>query len=188
MELNLIALVRCTARGSAAFAEAAGTRGKYRLAGGKIGRSLGGRISGHQIRRGRLFAAIAVGTGTIGIARVAGLPGAGRAQGFPTLSVGRFGRPARRGAASRGGREDHRPFHRKNSPDRSSAACIADGRNWSFPDRPDYFLPLHNSGRAWPIGLCCEKPVDELFGSACTIGHRGAVVAGVVLCSILLWH
>ena len=49
------------AGGRAALAPAARARGQHRLAGGQIGRPLGRRVSGHEVRRGGLLAAVAAG-------------------------------------------------------------------------------------------------------------------------------
>ena len=83
MELNLIALVRCTRAADAALVAAARPRGQHRLAGGEIGRPMGRRLSGHQVRRGGLFAAIAAGTRPARAARAVGLPRAHRSARTP---------------------------------------------------------------------------------------------------------
>ena len=62
------------AGGRSAPAPAARPPGQYRLAGGQVGGPMGGGLSGHEVRRGGLLAAIAAGTGAARAARPLGLP------------------------------------------------------------------------------------------------------------------
>jgi NAD(P)-dependent dehydrogenase (short-subunit alcohol dehydrogenase family) len=105
MELNLIALVRCT---RAAAPEL--------LVGGQVGGPLGGGLSGHKARRGGLFAAASAGAGVPGPARAPGLSGAHRARRPAALSFGRPGRPPRVCTATRGGSEGRHDRPRKTRP------------------------------------------------------------------------
>ena len=89
MELNLIGLVRCTRAAAPHLLQQARARGQHRLAGGEVGGPLAGRLSGHEVRRGRLFAAIAAGTGAAGAPRAAGLSGAHPAQRSAAVSAWR---------------------------------------------------------------------------------------------------
>ncbi len=106
LELNLIALVRVHAGGCAALAGGPRARRQHRFAGGEVGIALGRGLSGHEARRGGLFAATPPGVGAAGAARPPGLSWADRAQGPAALSTGRTGRHSRACPAARGGRAD----------------------------------------------------------------------------------
>ena len=80
LELNLIALVRCT---RAAAPHLLAQRGHVVNIGSLAAKSAArwvGALSGHEVRRGRLFATIAAGVGAAGAARAAGLSRTDRAQ------------------------------------------------------------------------------------------------------------
>ena len=106
MELNLIALVRCT---RAAVPHLLKTRGHVVNIGSLAAKSAArwvGAYPATQVRRGGLLAAIAAGTWPARAARAAGLSGPDRAQGRPALSAGRAGRRARARPPAGGGRAD----------------------------------------------------------------------------------
>ena len=63
MDLNLMALVRCTRAAMPPPAGLDGPSGQHRLAGRQNGGPLHGRLLGHQVRGQRLLAAIAIGAG-----------------------------------------------------------------------------------------------------------------------------
>ena len=118
MELNLIALVRCT---RAAVPHLLAQRGHVVNIGSLAAKSAArwvGAYPATKYRRGRLFAAVAAGTGAARAARVAGVSRPDRAQGRPALPAGRAGGRAGAGAAAGGGVED--PAHP------APAACPGD--------------------------------------------------------------
>ncbi len=154
MELNLIALVRCTRAAIPHLLRPARPRGKHRFAGRQIGGPLGRGLSGNQIRRGRLFAAIAFGTGVLGLACAVGLPGPDQTQEPPPLSVRRPGRPARNRPATRSGRKNlgfiaakTRPGH----PQRLSTSPVGIDRSHIGPTA---FRHCPTLAKPWPIGSC----------------------------------
>ena len=88
MELNLLALVRCT---RAAAAHLIARRGHVVNIGSLAAKSAarwGRRLSGHEVCRGRLFAAASLGIGTRGTACAFGLSGTHPALRRPALPLG----------------------------------------------------------------------------------------------------
>ena len=73
VELNLLGLVAHDAGRGAAPVGHERPPGKYRIAGRQVGHALHGGVSGQQVRRIGLFAAVAIGTRARGFARAAGL-------------------------------------------------------------------------------------------------------------------
>ena len=161
MELNLIALVRCTRAAVPHLLPAARPRGEHRLAGGEVGRPMGGGLSGHEVRRGRLQPAVAAGTGAARAARAPGLPRPDRAQRRPALSAGRFGRRARVGpkAGRRRAGAGHRaatacPGHSAGLP----APPAGIGRPRQGPALVRHFSTLAEPGR---LDRAAEEWVEE---------------------------
>ena len=154
MELNFIALVRCT---RAAVPHLLRQRGHLVNIGSLAAKSAAQWVGAYPATKFAVAAysqQLRLELGPQGLHVLLVCPGPIRAQGPPALSAGRLAARPRAGPRRRAPASTCRPSRRKDLPPPRSAPAAAASRNWSSPPGPNGSSPSRNSGPASATGSC----------------------------------